>query len=156
MKKRPDIKLEDFEDMSVADLNRLTAEEHAELFRQKADINRHAETGTTDQDLREQIMDHSIHMIKKLQSQMYKDSEAITKEQAVAYDKLWPVMQDIIEKTSEVKKIEAKNASDVIKLISGGKITLRDAGIMMTLLQSKVEIEELPKLLAQLSDLEGK
>lgn len=153
MKKRPDIKLEDMEDMSVADMNRLTAEEHAELFRQRADINRHAESGTTAQDLRDQVMNHSIHLIKKLQSQMYKDSEDITAQQSVAYDKLWPVVEDIIKQTSDLKKIEANNASDVIKLISTGKITLKDAAIMMTLLQSKVEIEELPKLIAQLEEV---
>ncbi len=152
MNKRPDIKLEDIEDMSVADMNRLTAEEHAELFRQRTDIDRHAEEGTTAQDLRDQVMDHSIHLIKSLQSQLYKEAKPITAQQSLAYERLWPVVQDIIQQTSDLKKIEANNASDVIKLISKGKITLKDAAIMMTLLQSKVEIEELPKLIAQLEE----
>lgn len=147
---KSDIKLEDLENMSVADMNNLSPEDYAELKRQRQDINRHAETDTTAQDLRDQVLNHSIHMIKNLQAQLYKDAEPITTQQAAAYDKLWPVLEGIIQQTSDLKKIEAKNASDVIKLISSGKITLKDAAIMMTLFQSQVEIEELPKLLERL------
>lgn len=155
MNNKSDIKLKDLEDMSVADMNNLTQDDYAELKRQRQDINRHADQGTTAQDLRDQVMDHTIHMIKKLQSQLYAESEPITAPQAMAYDKLWPVIEDIIKQTSDLKKIEAENASDIIKLIATGKITLKDAAVMMTLLQSKIEIEELPKLIAQLEDSNG-
>lgn len=155
MNNKSDIKLKDLEDMSVTDMNNLSQDDYAELKRQRQDINRHADQGTTAQDLRDQVMDHTIHMIKKLQSQLYAESEPITAPQAMAYDKLWPVIEDIIKQTSDLKKIEAENASDIIKLIATGKITLKDAAVMMTLLQSKIEIEELPKLIAQLEDSNG-
>ena len=146
------IKVENIDDLSIADLHNLSPEDYAEIQRQRKDVDRHALIETDAQDLRDQVMDHGIHMIKKLQSQMYEGDEPITTQQASAYDKLWPVIEGIIQQTSDLKKIEAENASDIIKLIAKGKITLKDAAVMMSLMQSKIEIEELPNLIAKLDE----
>lgn len=131
-------------DKSLEDLLREAAEEKQ--------IQNKERTGHTAQNLRTQILVHGVHMIEKLQTSIYNKDEDISAEQQRSYEMLWPVISDIISKTDDLKIVEAKTASDVIEAVAKGKITMKDALILMSLIQSKTEIEELPKLIAKLDE----
>lgn len=134
-------------DMSLEDMLREAAAEK--------DIRNREQSKHTAQDLRQQVLVHGVHMIEKLQSSIYNKDEDISSEQSAAYDKLWPVIEDLIRQTSDLKIIEAKNASEVLEAVTAGKMTLKDAALMMALLKDQVTIDELPKLLEKLSEMEN-
>jgi len=54
-----------------------------------------------------------------------------------------------------VKVIQAKNASEIFKQVAAGKMSMKDGLGMMALLKEQVTIEELPKLMAQLAEMES-
>jgi len=149
-----DIKLEDIEAMSDEDIANLTWEDHAELKRQREDIDRKAEPKIDAQTLRTQILDHGLPMIRELQDSFH-NNNTISIDKQKAYDKLWPILENMISKTEDLKIIEAKNASEVISAVAKGKMTLTDAAAFMALMRDQVTIEELPKLLERLSDAES-
>lgn len=148
------IKLEDIDAMSDEDIDNLTLEDHEELSRQRDDIDKKAETHTNAQTLRTQILDHSLSMIRELQDSFHNENQ-ITVNQQQAYDKLWPIIENMISKTEDLKIIEAKNASEVISAVVKGKMTVSDGAAFMALLKDQVTIDELPKLLAKLSEVES-
>jgi len=145
----------DFPEMVDDDGNEIDFLDYVALQKEKEDklreeIDHHAIKNTTSQDIRKQVLDHSIPMIEMVQKAIYKD-QSLTGNQHINLDRLWPVIENILKQTSDIQKIEAKNASDVIKLISDGKITLEDAQKFLLIMKTQVEIDELPKLMEKLS-----
>ena len=145
---------DEYNNLSHSDRSRV-----AELKKKKLEAKksiRHQEcVGDTGQDLREQVMKHGVKMISTVQDSMIND-RGLSPVQLNAYNMLWPILTDIISKTDDLKVLDAKSASEIISSVAKGKMTLKDATIMMSIMRQKVEIEELPILLAKLSDLEGK
>ncbi len=70
-----------------------------------------------------------------------------------SYLRVWDVAKVIILNANNLKKIEAKSASDITNALSKGKISADDAVKLMTMLKLKSDVEELPKLLDQLSEI---
>lgn len=147
-----DIKLEDVMNMTDEEIENLSFMDQLEIKRQREDIDRNRIANTTSQDLRTQVLDHSIPMIKMIQEGVYND-KPLTSVQQQHLDRLWPTIENVIQQTSDLEKIEAKNASDVINLVSKGKLTPERAIVFMKLLSMKTEIDELPKLLEKMSEL---
>lgn len=140
--------------LTLEEIEELSPEQLMEYTKQFRGVDKHAVRGTTSQHLRNQVLEHGLPMIIKLQEIVYNGDE-MTVQQSIAYERLWPIIEDIIKSTSDLKKIEAANASEVLGLVASGKITMKEGMVMMSLLQSKVEIEELPKLLDKLEAIEG-
>ena len=118
------------------------------------DIKNKEKTEHTAQDLRKQVLVHGVHMIEKLQKSIYNKDEDISSEQARSYEMLWPILENLISKTEELKVIEASSASEVVDSVNKGKMTTKEGLAMMALLKDQVTIEELPKLIEQLGNLE--
>ena len=116
------------------------------------DISNKAEASHTAQDLRRQVLDHGVFMIEKLQNSLHNKDEDISAEQQRSYDMLWPVIEGMISKTSDLKVFEAKSANEVLVAVSKGNLTFEEAKEMMVLLKDQVTIDELPKLLAKLEE----
>jgi len=133
----------------------LSIEELLALEKEKTSLKRKEVKDTNAQDLRTQILAHGIPMIETIQEQLYNGRE-LKQSQLFAINTLLPIVTDLIKQTSDLQKIEAKNASEVIGLVAQGKISLTDASKFMALMQTKVEMEELPKLLEKISELEEK
>jgi len=70
-----DIKLSDIENMSDEELKNLTMDDHIALEKQRNDITKKATQKTTAQDLRTQILDHSLAMIQELQESFHNDKQ---------------------------------------------------------------------------------
>ena len=118
------------------------------------DISKKANSTHTAQDLRRQVLDHGVFMIEKLQNSLHNKDEDISAEQQRSYDMLWPVLEGMISKTSDLKVFEAKSANEVLNAVSRGKLTFEEAKEMMALLKDQVTIDELPKLIEKLSEME--
>lgn len=147
--------MSNIDDMSIEDINELSNDELISLMNERRKIKKFAKHDTDAQTLRDQVLIHGVQMIEKLQGALYENGDELSQQQAVAYDRLWPIIEDMIRQTSDLKKIEAENAGEVLKLVSSGKITLKDATVMMSLLHSKVEIDELPNLLARMESMKS-
>jgi hypothetical protein len=65
-----------------------------------------------------------------------------------AQREIWTAIIPILQQAGDIKKLEAKNSADVIKLVGTGKITVAEAKDLMLLFHQQMEIEEVPKLLA--------
>lgn len=152
-----DITFEDVEKMSAEEINNLSQDDYIELayLREQKKLNEKIQKNTTAQDLRSQVLEHSVSMIKTMQDSFTLD-QPITGTQQVACDRLWPIIDNLIAKTEDLKVLEAKNASDIVNAVAKGKMSTKDAVIMMNLLQTKFEIEELPDLLSKIDDIESK
>ena len=153
---RSKIKLSDLDDMTQEELDNLTIEDHQELRRQreeKAHI-KHQAKNTTAQDLRDQVLSHSLKMIEKVQEVIIKGDTALDSDQKEAYDMIWPIITNIISKTEDRKTIAATNTKDIIQAVSKGNMTFEEAERMLLLLRKQQEIDELPKLLEVLYDNE--
>ena len=79
---------------------------------------------------------------------------ALVDEKAV--DDIWKAIVPIIQSTSDVFIYDAKSTNDIIMLLGRGKISINDAIKLMSLLQAKQDIEELPKLVEALQTIESK
>jgi len=121
----------------------------------RKDIKSKAKTNTTAQDLRSQVLDHSVFMIEKLQKSIHNKDEDISAQQAKAYELLWPIIDNLISKTEDLKCIKAKNASEIILAVSQGRISLSEAKAMMELFKDQLTIEELPKIMEILNKNES-
>lgn len=156
-KRYSDITFEDVEAMTDEEIANLTAEDHLELayLRKQKKINESKTGNTTAQDLRTQVLSNSLAMIERLQ-QSFVLNEPLTASELAAYDYLWPIIENLINKTEDLKVLKAKNASDVISAVAKGKMSVKDAASMMSLLQVKFEMEELSDLLDKMDDLEKK
>lgn len=121
----------------------------------RKDIKSKAKTNTTAQDLRSQVLDHSVFMIEKLQKSIHNKDEDISAQQAKAYELLWPIIDNLISKTEDLKSIKAKNASEIILAVSQGRISLSEAKAMMELFKDQLTIEELPKIMEILNKNES-
>ncbi len=65
------------------------------------------------------------------------------------------LVEDSIKSAGDIVEIQATTAQEVVGLVSKGKMTLPEAREFMQILKTQQEIEELPKLLAKLQELEG-
>ena len=145
----------DYEEKTMKNENK-SLEEMLQDAANGKDIKNKEKSEHTAQDLRKQVLAHGVHMIEKLQKSIYNKDEDISAEQARSYEMLWPVLENLIDKTEDLKVIQATNATEVIGAVTAGKMTMNEGLAMMALLKDQITIEELPKLLEQLGDLEEK
>ena len=145
----------DYEEKTMKNENK-SLEEMLQDAANGKDIKNKEKSEHTAQDLRKQVLAHGVHMIEKLQKSIYNKDEDISAEQARSYEMLWPVLENLIDKTEDLKVIQATNATEVIGAVTAGKMTTNEGLAMMALLKDQITIEELPKLLEQLGDLEEK
>ena len=75
--------------------------------------------------------------------------EATNDAQKQQYD----FLGKLVLQAGSVQEMNAENASDIIKLVSQGKISMPDALRFMQILQAKQDIEELPKIMEKLNQL---
>ena len=71
-------------------------------------------------------------------------------------EQIFDLTSKIILQTNDVRKYETQNASDVLKTLQSGKISLKEAKDLMAMFHTKMQIEELPELLAKLAEEEGR
>lgn len=151
---KSNISFEDVEKMSDEEIKNLTPEDHNELARlraEKSHIKHTANIETNAQDLRNQVLKHSVKAIERVQEVLH-SGEKLTPEESQAYDMLWPIIENMISKTEDLKVIEAKNSSEIISAVIKGRMTMQEGSAMMALFKDQVTIEELPKLLARLEE----
>jgi len=149
------ITFEDVENMTQDELDNLTLEDYDRLDKLRAEKNhiKHQAKQTSAQDLRTQVMAHSLAMIEKLQQIIIQDNTEINANQKEAYEMLWPMITNIVSKTEDLRIIEANNAKEVLTAVSKGKMTFDEGIKMMHLLKEQVIIDEVPKL-AEMLDSE--
>ena len=153
---KSDIKLEDIEAMSEEDIANLSLDDLRELERlrnEKNHIKHKAKPETNAQDLRTQVLSLGIPAIEKVQQSLI-DGTQLDATEMQAYQMLWPIIENLISKTEDLKVIEAKNASEVLTAVTKGKITMSEGLGMMALLKDQVAIDELPNLIAKLSQID--
>ena len=73
-----------------------------------------------------------------------------------AVDDVWKAIVPIMQSTSDVFVYDAKSTNDIIMLLGRGKISINDATRLMSLLQTKQDIDDLPKLIEALQSAESK
>ena len=148
------ITFEDVENMTQEELDNLTLEDYDRLeeLREEKNHIKHKAVDATAQDLRKQIMSHSLGMIEKLQQIIIQDNVEINANQKEAYEMLWPMITNIVSKTEDLRIIEASNAKEVLSAVSKGKITFDEGMKMMQLLKDQQIIDEMPKLLEMLDN----
>ena len=148
------ISLEDVEDMTQEELDSLTLEDYdrLEALREEKNHIKHEAKQTSAQDLRTQVMAHSLSMVEKLQQIIIQDNVEINANQKEAYDMLWPIITNIVSKTEDLRIIEANNAKEVLIAVSKGKMTFDEGMKMMHLLKEQVIIDEVPKLAEMLDN----
>ena len=150
------IKLEDVDAMSDEEIANLTSDDHAELERlrnEKINKNKQQIPETSAQDLRTQVLSHAIPAIEKVQESL-NTGKTLEPAESQAYQMLWPIIENLISKTEDLKIIEATNAKDVLNSVSKGKITMAEGLSLMALLKDQVTIDELPNLIARLNESE--
>ena len=144
-----------FEEDEPLDLSKFSLAELLDLSKQKKNINSKAIPGVTSEILREQLMSHAPAMVNTLQ-EMFHNGAVMSNPQREAYDKLWPLIEKVILSAGDTQKIDATNASEIMKLVSEGKMSIEKGLSYMALVQKQVELEELPKLFEVLSSLDDK
>ena len=70
-------------------------------------------------------------------------------------EEMWYLLKEIISRASDLDTINAKSTSEIITLLGKGKISIDEAIKLMKLLQTKQDIDELPKLIAAMEKLES-
>ncbi|MCP4552496.1 MAG: hypothetical protein GY834_10755 [Bacteroidetes bacterium] len=58
-------------------------------------------------------------------------------------DEVIDLIKPLLAKAQQVRELEARNASDVIKILKLGKITVSEATELLTMMRAKLEVEEL-------------
>lgn len=152
---KSNIKLEDIDAMSEEDIKNLTTDDLYELElqrKEKSHIKHRASLEASAQDLRTQVLIHGVSAIEKVQQSLISGVK-MTAVELQAYDMLWPIIETLISKTEDLKKIQASNAKDVLKLLGEGKLTMKESMAMMALIKDQVAIDELPNLLAKLAEI---
>ena len=66
---------------------------------------------------------------------------------------MWDLLKDIIKQAQESDTIDATSSNEVIELLKSGDISVDQSLKLMELLQTKQQIEELPKLIEQMEKL---
>jgi len=67
-------------------------------------------------------------------------------------DRAWEVLSPLLRQSGELRKIEAQTTKQILAGVAGGKLTIQEANDLMEILKVQQDIEELPKLLEQLSE----
>ena len=112
----------------------------------------------TPEELKGIFLEQAPDVLKKVMGtfgEMHHPQESLSKKENELLKLVWPTLSSILVQSGEVNKIDAKTAQDVLKAVSQGKLSLPQAREFMALLQTKQEIEELPKLLEKLEALES-
>ena len=152
--KMSDITFEDVKSMSKEQIDNLSIKDHEKLsfLRREKKENEHKNDNCTAQSLRTQVLSHGVDMIKTLQNSYIHD-EKLSNNQMVAFEHLWPIITNLVAQTDDLKRIKAKTASDVISAVTKGKMTAKEGKDLMSLMQSKFEMEELTELLEKMDEL---
>jgi hypothetical protein len=58
------------------------------------------------------------------------------------FDTVFDMIRKIIEKTDEIQSIQAKNTTDVIRLLTQGKITPKEAYQLINMLKTKIDMRK--------------
>jgi len=64
--------------------------------------------------------------------------------------------KDIIKSAGDLQEIEAKNTSDVLKLLGTGKITISECQNLMSIMHTKSEIDDAKDVISKLDELLAK
>ena len=68
---------------------------------------------------------------------------------------IWEIVKSMIINSSENMKAELSTTRDVIKAVTEGKITVSEGEKLINMLKADFEINELPKLIAKIDELEN-
>ena len=108
-------------------------------------------------DLRKKLIDELGEFLIKEYSQVIRGKKSgFSSKSPSAREEVFEIFKQMILMESDIKRIKARTTESVLKLLQRGKIDLDEAERLMKIMHVKFEIEEIPKLMEKLSDIENK
>ena len=101
-------------------------------------------------DLRQQLVTEAGFVITAFIKRAKDTSIENMTDAAQAQKIIWDAVIPMLQQVGDLKKLEATNSKEVIRLLGQGKITVAEAKDLMATFHQQMEIEELPKLTAAL------
>jgi len=105
-------------------------------------------------DLKNKLLNNSDKVMDKLLYLLSgKDDAVINPWEREAINTLYPTLHNIMVNTADLKKISAESTKDITGALCRGKISVDEALKLMSVLKVKSDIEDLPDMLAKLTEL---
>jgi len=80
----------------------------------------------------------------------------LSSKDGTARAEVWDLLRDIIVQADDTQKIRTSTTADIIKLLKRGKISIKEAKELMSILKDEYEITQAPELMAKLEELVNK
>ena len=88
--------------------------------------------------------DKIVNRVKKAYTERNGESILTNQEEAVL-KQVWPTLEKVILSVEDVKLVEANNVSQILSLVSKGKLTITEAKEWIGLLKDAEELEDMKK-----------
>ena len=109
-------------------------------------------------DLRAIFLDGAVDVVKSVTQSALGHEDPILSNpgmDAPSYIRTWELARDIISSSTDIVKIEMRTTEGIIKAVCDGKINTKEADYLMSLMQKKQTIDELPALLEAIQEHEA-
>jgi hypothetical protein len=67
--------------------------------------------------------------------------------------RVWKTLEPMLIAASDMQKVEVRTTAGIVDAVCRGKISLADAKELMLIMKSQFEMDKLPELISQLTDL---